>query len=75
MGVIVHHVASMYPLEIQLALLLAEGKPITGVTWDDVHVVNATHAAEDNDVTKRVACEPLLRYSEAAADAIRKLSN
>ena len=26
-GVVVHHVASMYPLEIQLAQSLAEGKP------------------------------------------------
>ena len=26
-GVIVHHVATMYPLEIQLAQLLAEGNP------------------------------------------------
>ena len=33
-GVIVHHVASMYPLEIQLASLARFGQPITGVTWD-----------------------------------------
>ena len=31
-GVIVHHVASVYPMEIQLAQVLAEGKPVTGVT-------------------------------------------
>ena len=30
--VVVHHVASMYPLEIQLARLLAEGKPVVGVS-------------------------------------------
>jgi len=35
-GVIVHHVASIYPLEIQLAQVLATGKPVTGVTWDAV---------------------------------------
>ena len=29
-GVVVHHVASMYPIEIQLASLLAAGRPITG---------------------------------------------
>jgi len=33
-GVIVHHVATMYPLEIQLAQTLAAGKPVAGVTWD-----------------------------------------
>src|SRR5262252_7290008 len=30
-GVVVHHVASVYPLEIQLAMTVADGKPITGV--------------------------------------------
>src|SRR5262249_17405278 len=33
-GVTVHHVATMYPLEIQLAQGLAKGQPVTGVTWD-----------------------------------------
>ena len=32
-GVVVHHVASVYPLEIQLAQTLAGGKPVHGVTW------------------------------------------
>src|SRR4029079_8874539 len=36
-GVVIHHVASMYPLEMTLAQNLAEGKPIAGVTWDAVH--------------------------------------
>lgn len=36
-GVVVHHVATMYPLEIQLAQTLASGKPITGVTSNTVH--------------------------------------
>jgi hypothetical protein len=27
----VHHVASVYPLEMQLAQTLAAGKPVTGV--------------------------------------------
>ena len=48
-GVIVHHVASIYPLEIQLAQLLAAGKPVTGVTWDAVADVNAGHAADNEN--------------------------
>ena len=51
-GVVVHHVASMYPLEIQLAQALAAGKPVEGVTWDDVHKLNADHAKEHDAVTK-----------------------
>ena len=43
-GVILHHVASMYPLEIELAQLLAGGKPVTGVTMDAVNEINARHA-------------------------------
>ena len=33
-GVVVHHVASVYPLEIQLAQTVAGGKPVTGVTME-----------------------------------------
>ena len=72
-GVVVHHVATMYPLEIQLAQVLAGGKPVTGVTWDDVHALNAKHAKEHDAVTKRAALELLQRNSTAAATAIRAL--
>ncbi|MBK5293138.1 MAG: hypothetical protein JJE04_15880 [Acidobacteriia bacterium] len=33
-GVVVHHVASVYPIELHLAHTLAAGQPITAVTWD-----------------------------------------
>lgn len=72
-GVIVHHVASVYPLEIQLAQTLAEGKPVAGVTWDAVHEMNAEHAKEHDAVTKEAALELLRRNSTAAAAAIRAL--
>jgi hypothetical protein len=72
-GVIVHHVATMYPLEIQLAQVLAGGKPVTGVTWDDIHALNAKHAKEHDAVTKEAALDLLQRNSTAAAAAIRAL--
>ena len=72
-GVIVHHVATMYPLEIQLAQVLARGKPVTGVTWDDVHALNAKHAKEHDAVTKEAALDLLQRNSTGAAAAIRAL--
>jgi hypothetical protein len=72
-GVIVHHVATMYPLEIQLAQVLAGGKPVTGVTWDDIHALNAKHAKEHDGVTKEAALDLLQRNSTAAAAAIRAL--
>ena len=70
-GVVVHHVASMYPLEINLARTLAAGKPIAGVTWDAVHEINAKHAQEQAAVTKREALDLLRRNSEAASAAVR----
>jgi hypothetical protein len=72
-GVVVHHVASMYPLEIQLAQTLARGEPIAGVTWDDVAAVNAAHAKEFDGVTKNAALALLWRNSGAAAVAVRAL--
>lgn len=74
-GVVVHHVANMYPIEIQLAQALAAGQPIAGVSWDDVHAINATHAAEQDGVTKAAALELLQRNSAAAAAAIRAFSD
>jgi len=74
-GVIVHHVASVYPIEIQLAQTLAAGKPITGVTMDSIHEMNAGHASDHDEVTKEAAVELLRRNSTAAAVAIRALSD
>ena len=74
-GVVVHHVASVYPIEIQLAQVLAAGKPVTDVTWDAVHAMNADHAKANDSVTKEAALDLLARNSAAAAAAIRALSD
>jgi hypothetical protein len=75
LGVVVHHVASVYPVEIQLAQTLAAGKPVTGVTMDNIHQMNAGHSQEFDAVTKGQALELLRRNSSAAAAAIRALSD
>jgi hypothetical protein len=72
-GVVIHHVATMYPLEMKLALTLAAGSPVRDVTWDDVHRLNATHARDFDAVTKAEAIALLARNSIAAATAIRAL--
>jgi len=74
-GVIVHHVATVYPIEIQIAQTVAEGKPVTGVTMDDIHAMNAGHASENAGVTKEETLDLLRRNSAAAAEAIRALSD
>ncbi|HEU4935147.1 MAG TPA: DinB family protein [Vicinamibacterales bacterium] len=74
-GVVIHHVASMYPIEIKLAQVLASGQPVTGVTWADVHAINAAHTKEQDEVTKEAALALLRQNSTAAAAAIRALSD
>ena len=74
-GVIVHHVAIVYPVEIMLAQTVAQGKPVTDLTWDAVHEMNAGHAREYDGVTKEEALDLLNRNSTEAAAAIRALSD
>ena|SRR5579864_4449237 len=74
-GVVVHHVASVYPIEIHLGQLLASGKPVAGVTWDAVDTMNRDHAKENDGVTKEAALALLAKNSATAAAAIRALSD
>ena len=74
-GVIVHHVASMYPLEIELAQTLASGKPITGATMDVVDQMNAKHAQEYAAVGKQETLDFLQSTSKAAAEAVRAFTD
>jgi hypothetical protein len=74
-GVVVHHVASVYPVEIQFAQILAAGDPVVGVTMDNVHAMNADHAKTNEGVTKEATLDLLRRNSSAAAAAIRALSD
>lgn len=74
-GVIVHHVASMYPIEIQLASQLAAGRPIAGVTWDAVDKINREHAIENDNIAKQDALALLETNSAAAAAAIRAFTD
>jgi len=74
-GVVVYHVATMYPIEIQLAQLLAAGQPVTGITWDGVDAINRDHAQQNDAVTKEPALALLATNSAAAAAAIRALSD
>jgi len=72
-GVVVHHVAFVYPPEIQIAQALARGGPAPGLTMADIHEMNAGHARDRDGVTKEEAKEALWRESAAAAAAIRAL--
>src|SRR5499427_4558578 len=74
-GLIVHHVASMYPIEIDVARAIATGKAVTDVTWDAVAQLNAKHAHEHAEETKTTALELLRRNSHEAANAVRAFTD
>jgi hypothetical protein len=74
-GVIIHHVATVYPIEVHLASEIAAGKAVTGVTWAVVADMNAKHA-EDNATTGKAETVALLRQaSQEAAAAVRKFTD
>jgi len=74
-GVIVHHVASMYPIEIEVARTIASGGAITDVTWEVVAQLNSKHAQDQAEVTKSAALELLRRNSQEAAAAVRAFTD
>ena len=74
-GVCVHHVASVYPIEVDLARTIASGKAVTGVTWEVVADMNAKHARDHSGVKQADALDLLRRNSRQAADAVRALSD
>ena len=74
-GVVVNHVASVYPIEIQLAQTVAAGKPVEGVTSDVIDAMNAAHAKQNDAITKEETIELLRRNSAEAAAAIRALTD
>ena len=74
-GVIVHHVASMYPIEIDVAKAVAGGNAITDVTWEVVAGINAKHAQDQAAATKAATLELLRKNSREAAAAVRALTD
>ncbi len=74
-GVIVHHVASVYPIEVEVARAVAAGKAMTEVTWDAIAEMNAKHAGEKAGTSKAVTLELLKKNSSEAAAEVRKFTN
>ena len=60
-GVVVHHVASVYPIE--------------GVAWSAIHEMNAEHASANSAVTKAEALDLLRSNSAVAAARVRDMTD
>lgn len=74
-GVVVHHVGNMFPIEMQVALTVAKGEPVQGVTWDVVHAINAEHAAAQVQVGRAEAIDFLRAQARQAAAGVRALTD
>ncbi len=74
-NVVVHHVASVYPVEVQLAQAIGSGKNMSEVTWDVVTNMNAGHAKDNSGVSRADALALLKKNSSEAAAAIRQMSD
>lgn len=73
-GVVVHHVAFVYPIEIEIARAIAHGKAVE-TAWPDIVQLNAKHAGDNADVTKAEALEVLAKNSREAAAAVRAFTD
>ncbi|MEP6994588.1 MAG: DinB family protein [Acidobacteriota bacterium] len=73
-GVVVHHVASVYPIEVDVARTIASGKAVE-VTWRDIAQMNAKHFGDNAEVSKDAALELLAKNSREAAAAVRALTD
>lgn len=74
-GVIIHHVASVYPIEVHLASEIGAGRAVTEVTWAAVAEMNAGHARDNAGCTKQDTIDLLRKNSQAAAEAVRGFSD
>lgn len=74
-GVVIHHVASVYPIEVELAQTLGKGNPITEVTKRAIDKMNADHAIENNQVDRQKTLDLLRTNSENAANAVREFKD
>jgi hypothetical protein len=73
-GVIVHHVATVYPLEVQFARTVAAGKP-EAINAEAINQMNSGHAKDNDAIKKEETLELLAVNSAAAAEAIRSLTD
>ena len=74
-GVLVHHIASSYPMEIDLAQGMAAGNAIVGVTWDVANQMNAQHAHDHADIGQSEAIALLRQNSKVAAERVRQFTD
>jgi len=74
-GVLVHHVGIMYPIEADVVRMLAENGEAPGVDWPAVHGINADHATTNAAADKSAAIALVRNNVQAAVETVRGLSD
>jgi hypothetical protein len=74
-AVVLHHVAFVYPIEIDAARKIASGQAALEVTWDAIVALNANHSRDTAAITKAEALDLLARNSREAAAAVRTFTD
>jgi len=74
-GVVIHHVASVYPVEVKLAQTISKGNPITEVSKEVIDKMNAEHANENKMAGRQMTMDLLKTNSENAANKIREFTD
>jgi hypothetical protein len=74
-GILFHHVANVYPMQVDTAEAVAAGHALTGVGWDLVAHLNAQHAQEHVAVGKAETLSLLRQNSQRAAERVRGMTD
>jgi uncharacterized damage-inducible protein DinB len=74
-GVVAHHIASSYPLLVQVMELVANGGAIPPITQEQLDHANAEHARQHADCTPGEVASLLRTHGEAATAAVRSLTD
>ena len=69
-GVIVNHVAFVYPIEVDAARGIGSGKAVP-VSWDDIAQLNTKHATDNGKASKAETIRQLRKNAREAAEAVR----
>jgi|SRR5215831_4976839 len=74
-GIVVHHVASVYAVEVELARAIASGHAVTNITPEVLNQMNAHHARQLTIVNKTKTIDLLRLNSRAAAARVREFTD
>lgn len=74
-GVVCHHIASVYPLVVNGALQMTRGEGAPTFSYDDIHALNHQHAEAQASVDPDAALALLDSNSAAAKEQLGALSD